>query len=103
MLEAKTHLSRLIADIEEHREDEIIIARNGRPVARLQTTERADTTDAARRIGAARGAFEVPDDIDTPYGDIAGLFAGGSGIPTPDAPSSSGGSDDEHAGGTGSS
>ena len=76
MLEAKTHLSRLIADIEEHREETIIIARNGRPVARLEPTETTDVAGAVRRIGAARGAFEVPDDIDTPYGDLADLFGG---------------------------
>jgi antitoxin (DNA-binding transcriptional repressor) of toxin-antitoxin stability system len=79
MLEAKTHLSRLIADIEEHREEGIIIARNGRPVARLETTETTDVEGAVRRIGAARGAFEVPDDIDTPYGDLAHLFGGAAG------------------------
>jgi len=103
MLEAKTHLSRLIADIEEHREDEIIIARNGRPVARLRTTERADTAGAARRVGAARGAFEVPDDIDAPYGEIAGLFAGSPGVPAGDAGIAPEGSDDAHAGESGSS
>ncbi len=79
MLEAKTHISRLIADIEEHREEGIIIARNGRPVARLETTETTDVEGAVRRIGAARGAFEVPDDIDTPYGDLAHLFGGAAG------------------------
>lgn len=35
MLEAKTHLSRLVERIEKGEEREIIIARNGRPVARL--------------------------------------------------------------------
>lgn len=79
MLEAKTHLSRLIADIEEHREDAIIIARNGRPVARLEPTEPTDAKDAALRIGAARGAFPVPDDIDTLYGDLGDLFHGPDG------------------------
>lgn len=79
MLEAKTHLSRLIADIEEHREEGIIIARNGRPVARLEATESTDGEGAVRRIGAARGAFEVPDEIDTPYGDLADLFGGAAG------------------------
>lgn len=79
MLEAKTHLSRLITDIEEHREESIIIARNGRPVARLEAAEQTDVQGAARRIGAARGAFEVPDDIVTPYGDLADLFGGTAG------------------------
>lgn len=39
MLEAKTHLSRLVAKIETGEEREIIIARNGRPVARLTSLE----------------------------------------------------------------
>jgi antitoxin (DNA-binding transcriptional repressor) of toxin-antitoxin stability system len=66
MLEAKTHLSRLIADLEQHREDEIIIARDGHPVARIAATDRGSTESARRRIGAARGAFAVPDNIDEP-------------------------------------
>jgi antitoxin (DNA-binding transcriptional repressor) of toxin-antitoxin stability system len=76
MLDAKTHLSRLIADIEQHRENEIIIARNGHPVARIAAMDRANTESALQRIGAAKGAFTGPDDIDTPYGDLSGLFAG---------------------------
>ncbi|MGE3246706.1 MAG: type II toxin-antitoxin system Phd/YefM family antitoxin [Beijerinckiaceae bacterium] len=35
MHEAKTHLSRLVEQIETGAEPEIVIARNGRPVARL--------------------------------------------------------------------
>jgi len=97
MLEAKTHLSRLIADIEEHREDEIIIARNGRPVARLRTTDQADTTGAARRVGVARGVFDVPDDIDAPYGEIAGLFTGNAHLPAGDTGIAPEGSDDENS------
>lgn len=79
MLDAKTHLSRLIAEIEGHREDEIIIARHGRPVARLRAIDatEGDAESAARRVGAAREAFAVPDDIDTPYGDLGALFGGG--------------------------
>ena len=76
MLDAKTHLSRLISEIEEHREDEIIIARNGHPVARLQAVDAAEPDSALQRIGAARGAFVAPADIDTPYGDLHALFAG---------------------------
>ena len=35
MLEAKTHLSRLVEAIETGAASEVVIARNGRPVARL--------------------------------------------------------------------
>ena len=76
MLTAKTHLSRLIADIEEQREDEIIIARNGHPVARLHAISEVNDDAVNRRIGAARGEFVVPDDIDAPYGDLSTLFSG---------------------------
>ena len=41
MLEAKSTLSRLVQAVEEGRESEIVIARNGRPVARLVPLERA--------------------------------------------------------------
>lgn len=73
MLEAKTHLSRLVEAIEQGREREIIIARNGRPVARLAPLEESP---AQLRIGIACGEFEVPDDIDVSNEEVARLFLG---------------------------
>lgn len=73
MLEAKTHLSRLVEAIEQGTQREIIIARNGRKVARLVPLEQAE---ASRRIGVAKGKFELPDDIDADNEAIANLFAG---------------------------
>jgi len=73
MLEAKTHLSRLVEAIEQGKEREIIIARNGRPVARLVPV---DEVDVSRRLGVARGKFEVPDDIDAHNEEVASLFLG---------------------------
>ena len=73
MLEAKTHLSRLVEAIEQGKEREIIIARNGRPVARLAPLEESP---AELRIGIARGEFEVPDDIDISNEEVARLFLG---------------------------
>ena len=62
--EAKTHLSRLLARVE--RGDEIVIARAGRPIARLLAFEPA----AARpRFGLDEGRFQVPDDFDAPLPD----------------------------------
>lgn len=61
VLEAKTHLSRLIDDIESGREAEILLARNGRPAARIVPLA---PTPKPRRLGLAEGKFEVPDDID---------------------------------------
>ncbi|QGZ63841.1 type II toxin-antitoxin system Phd/YefM family antitoxin [Paraburkholderia acidisoli] len=75
MLEAKSALSRLVEDVELGREPQIIIARGGRPVARLVPLE--EVAPVERRIGVAKGAFEVPDDIDTYNDEVAALFNGG--------------------------
>jgi antitoxin (DNA-binding transcriptional repressor) of toxin-antitoxin stability system len=74
MLEAKSSLSRLVAAMETGREREIVIARNGRPVAKLVPIS---ATPTGQRIGIVRGQFEVPDDIDAHNGDLACLFLGG--------------------------
>ena len=74
MLQAKSSLSRLVEAIEQGREQEIVIARNGRPVARLVPIEAVPT---GRRIGIAKGKFEVPDTIDAHNEEVARLFLGG--------------------------
>lgn len=71
MLEAKTHLSKLVEQVESGEEPEIIIARNGRPAAKLV---RFGGKPAGKRIGVAKGKFEVPDDIDADNAEIARLF-----------------------------
>ncbi len=75
MLEAKTSLSRLVESVELGREREIIIARNGRPAARLVSMGVAGPK--LQRIGVAKGLFEVPESIDAHNAEIAGLFLGG--------------------------
>lgn len=75
MLEAKSTLSRLVEAIEQGREREIVIARNGRPVARLVAME---APSSGKRLGVAKGLFEVPDDIDAHNDEVARLFAGGT-------------------------
>lgn len=72
VFEAKTGLSRLIASLESGQEEEVVIARNGKPVARLLRWESADP---GLRIGAAKGAFTVPGDFDADDAMIAGMFA----------------------------
>jgi prevent-host-death family protein len=72
MLEAKSNLSRLVDTVERGRETEIIIARNGRPAARLGPVAARPT---ARRIGLAKGRFTVPDTIDADEAAIAVLFS----------------------------
>ena len=73
MLEAKSNLSRFVEAVETGSEAEIIIARNGRPAARLVPLRSAA---AGRRIGVAKGKFAVPASIDADDDVIAGLFAG---------------------------
>jgi prevent-host-death family protein len=71
MLEAKTNLSRLVEALESGAEREIVISRNGRPVARLVPLVRSEP---AARIGAAAGRICVPDDIDVDNERVAELF-----------------------------
>lgn len=73
MLEAKSSLSRLVKAIEEGSEEEIIIARNGRPAARLVPIRPAS---AGQRIGIAKGLFTVPETIDADNEKIARQFSG---------------------------
>lgn len=74
MLQAKSSLSRLVEAIEQGQEREIVIARNGRPAARLVPLESAP---AGKRIGVAKGKFMVPDSIDAHNDEVARLFLGG--------------------------
>ena len=71
---AKTDFSKLLAMLENGSEDEIVIARDGKPVARLVLLEKKD---ARRRIGAAKGRFYAPDDLDADNERIEALFGGG--------------------------
>lgn len=59
--EAKTHFSKLVARVEAG--EEIVIARDGTPVARLVAVRRGVAT---RVPGRDRGLFSVPDDFDAP-------------------------------------
>lgn len=74
MLEAKSSLSRLVESIEQGREREIVIARNGRPAAKLVPI---DAVPAGKRLGIAKGKFNVPDTIDAHNTEVAELFLGG--------------------------
>lgn len=74
MLQAKSTLSRLVESLESGREREIVIARNGRPAARLLPI---DAPAVGSRLGIAKGLFDVPDDIDAHNDEVATLFLGG--------------------------
>ncbi len=73
MLEAKSNLSRLVEAVETGAEPEVVIARNGRPAARLVAIKAAPT---GKRIGVAKGKFIVPDTIDADETIVANRFSG---------------------------
>ena len=74
LLGAKTSLFRLVKAIEQGQQREIMIARNGRPVAKLVPI---DTVAVAQRIGIAQGKFDVPDSIDAHNIEVAHSFMAG--------------------------
>ena len=59
--EAKTHLSRLLKRVAGG--EEIVIAKAGKPVARLVPAQKAA---GPRALGTQKGRFKVPDDFDAP-------------------------------------
>lgn len=71
MLEAKSNLSRLVAAIESGAEKEIVLSRNGRPVARLVPVLQEGQVI---RLGVAKGQFALPADIDQHNDEVAALF-----------------------------
>ena len=74
VLQAKTDFSKLIRLIETDREDEILVARNGKPVVKITAIEKKPVS---KRIGVAKGKFTMPDDFDADNEYIASLFMGG--------------------------
>jgi prevent-host-death family protein len=71
MLDAKSNLSRLVEAVESGAQAEIVIARNGKPAARLVPMA---TAPAGVRLGVAKGLIVAPDDIDTHNDEVARLF-----------------------------
>lgn len=72
--EAKTHLSRLVERVEAG--EEIIIAKAGRPAARLVPIEGARKPV---KIGGLKARMPVPDDFNTMFEEeIEALFTGTS-------------------------
>jgi prevent-host-death family protein len=68
--EAKTRLSQLLAAVE--RGASVVIARAGRPVARLVRFEEP----GERELGVLHGVFEVPDTFDDSNAEVEALFYG---------------------------
>jgi len=69
--DAKTHLSRLLDQVAAG--EDVVIARAGRPVARLVPYARPAS---ARRPGAWRGRVEIADDFDVLPAELEAAFAG---------------------------
>jgi len=70
--DAKTHFSRLLDRAEEG--EEFVIAKAGRPVARLGPLARQEKK---RRLGLLDGKFKIPDDFNAPLPDeVIAAFEG---------------------------
>ena len=72
MHDAKSQLSRLVEAVESGEADEVVIARNGRPAARLVPMLSAGRTPV--RIGIAKGLFVAPADTQAQDAEVAVLF-----------------------------
>lgn len=71
--EAKTHLSRLVELAAAG--EEIVIAKAGKPMARLVPLAKPD--GQPRKLGLLAGKLSVPDDIDSAFADeIESMFYG---------------------------
>ena len=70
--QAKTHLSRLLDEVAAG--GEVVIAKAGRPVARLVPLE---PVVRRKRFGLLKGRVDVPDDFDAPLPpDVLADFEG---------------------------
>lgn len=74
ILEAKTDFSKLIRLLESKREDSITVARNGKPVVRMTLI---NEIPVSKRIGVAKGKFNISGDFDADEREIADLLTGG--------------------------
>lgn len=74
VLQAKTELSKILSLLENREEEEVIIARNGHPVAKITLLEQKT---AVSRIGAAKGRFTCPAEdvkIDNEVAQLFGIY-----------------------------
>jgi prevent-host-death family protein len=76
--EAKTHLSKLLERVEAG--EEIVIARNGKPVAKLV----AVPARKPREPGALKGRIWIADDFDETDQEIIDSFYEGDIFPSPE-------------------
>jgi prevent-host-death family protein len=88
--QAKTNLSKLIEQAEAG--EEVVIARNGKPVVRLTAVEPEKKSDIPRRpdglpawMGSLKGQIWIGPDFDDYDDELVTLFEGGPVFP-PDDP-----------------
>ncbi|HSF15109.1 MAG TPA: type II toxin-antitoxin system prevent-host-death family antitoxin [Vicinamibacteria bacterium] len=62
--EAKTRLSQLVEDAASG--EDVVIARAGKPVARLTQLDKSEKRGRKRRLGLLDGRFTIPDDFNRP-------------------------------------
>ena len=73
VLEAKTHLSSLLRDVEKG--SDVIVVRGGRPIARIARVKGA--ASPAESYGLFAGQFSIAEDFDADAPDLADLFGVG--------------------------
>jgi prevent-host-death family protein len=75
MHEAKSNLSKLVDAVESGQQDEVILARNGKPAARIVAIA---TPIASRRFGLGKSKYPKfdPDAFDALDADVERMFYG---------------------------
>ena len=71
--EAKTHLSRIVEEVAAG--GEVIIAKAGKPMARLTSLSGAPRT---KKLGLLKGKLKIPDDFNSPLDDATAASFEGS-------------------------
>ncbi len=73
IFQAKTELSKLIVSLENGEQDQIVIARGGKPVAVLKCYE---PPKKKRKLGIMNGKYRLPDDLDACNDEVFSLMGG---------------------------
>ena len=73
VLEAKTNFSKLLMLLENKEENEIIICKNNKPVARITLIP---PVDRKKSLGIAAGKYSIPDNFDDENSVINAMFYG---------------------------
>lgn len=74
MFEAKSELSKIVKALELGEEEVVYIARNGNPVVQMTVL---DENTTSKRIGVAKGKFNIPDNMEAMDKEIEALFEEG--------------------------